>query len=101
VNADFPSGSSPPFAGPVKHSVTIAGHRTSISLEPVFWEALLRAAAEEGVAVNGLVARIDEARIAALSGGGDHPPANLASAIRSWLWDRYCASPGRDHPDRG
>lgn len=90
MNADFPPDSSPPFAGPVKHSVTIAGHRTSISLEPVFWKALLHAAAEESVAVNGLVARIDEARIAALSGGGDHPPANLASAIRTWLWDRYC-----------
>lgn len=90
MNEHFPPASSPAFAGPVKHSVTIAGHRTSISLEPLFWDALLRAAEEEGVAMNGLVARIDEARIAALSGRGDHPPANLASAIRTWLWDRYC-----------
>lgn len=88
----LPPGSSPAFAGPVKHSLTISGHRTSISLEPVFWEALLRAAAEESAPVNSLVARIDEARIAALvGGGGDHPPANLASAIRSWLWARYCS----------
>lgn len=90
MNTSLPPGSPPAFAGPVKHSVTIAGHRTSISLEPLFWDSLLCAAAEEGVPVNSLVARIDEVRIAALSGGGDHPPANLASAIRSWLWSRYC-----------
>ena len=92
MNEHSPPASPPAFAGPVKHSLTISGHRTSISLEPLFWEALLRAAEEEGVPVNGLVARIDEARIAALvGGGGDHPPANLASAIRTWLWARYCS----------
>lgn len=87
-----PSPAPPLFAGPVKHSITISGHQTSISLEPLYWEALRRAAAEEGLAVNALVARIDEMRIEALSGlsAADHPPANLASAIRSWLWVRYC-----------
>jgi len=86
----------PPLAGPVKHSITIAGHQTSISLEPLFWVALRRAAREEDMALNALVGRIDEMRIAALahpSGGREasaHPPANLASAIRSWLWTRYC-----------
>ena len=86
-----PPGSSSALSGPVKHSVTIAGHRTSISLEPLFWDALLRAAAEEGVPVNSVIARVDEARIAALGrAGGDHTPPNLASAIRSWLWARYC-----------
>lgn len=81
------------FAGPIKHSVTIRGHRTSISLEPVFWEALGRAAEQQGVPLNALVATIDEARIAALSRSsaqGPPHPANLASAIRIWLWDRYC-----------
>lgn len=83
----------PSFTGPVKHSVTIRGHRTSISLEPVFWDALRRAAEEEGVALNTLVARIDEARIATLSTASRHSiqnPANLASAIRLWLWEKYC-----------
>lgn len=84
------------FTGPVKHSVTISGHRTSISLEPVFWAALRRAAEEMGVTLHALVARIDEARIAALSSrrtGADSSqvhPSNLASAIRIWLWERYC-----------
>ena len=75
---------SPPggFAGPVKRSVTIAGHQTSISLEPVFWTALEAAAAVEGLPLNALVAQIDVLRIAA-----DDPP-NLASALRTWLLAR-------------
>jgi predicted DNA-binding ribbon-helix-helix protein len=68
--------------GPVKRSVTIAGHETSISLEPVFWEALKGAAAEEGIPVNALVARIDADRITATR------PANLGSHIRVWLYQR-------------
>lgn len=67
------------FVGPVKRSITIAGHPTSISLEPVFWSALERAAATRGLPLSALVAAIDHARI-----GADEPP-NLASAIRSWL----------------
>ena len=68
--------------GPVKRSVMIAGHATSISLEPVFWEALRQAAAEEGLPLNALVARIDAERIEAAD------PSNLASAIRVWLFER-------------
>ncbi|WP_448658338.1 ribbon-helix-helix domain-containing protein [Sphingomonas sp. CJ99] len=70
------------FVGPVKRSVTIAGHETSISLEPVFWVALERAAADHHLPLSALIASIDAARIAA-----DDPP-NLASAIRSWLLDQ-------------
>jgi predicted DNA-binding ribbon-helix-helix protein len=80
----------PLFAAPAKHSVTIAGHRTSISLEPVFWDALLRIAQERALPVNTLIASIDSERIAVLrQGGGDTPP-NLASAIRCWLWKNCC-----------
>ena len=74
---------SPPpggFVGPVKRSVTIAGHQTSISLEPAFWAALEAEATARELPLNALIARIDVARIAA-----DEPP-NLASAIRSWLF---------------
>ena len=68
--------------GPVKRSVLIAGHATSISLEPVFWEALREAAAADGLPLNALVARIDAARI-------ERPdPPNLGSAIRVWLFER-------------
>jgi predicted DNA-binding ribbon-helix-helix protein len=70
------------FQGPVKRSVTIAGHETSISLEPMFWRALERTANELDVPVNALVARIDVLRIEA-----ERPP-NLTSAIRLWLFDR-------------
>ncbi|MFN3387489.1 MAG: ribbon-helix-helix domain-containing protein [Allosphingosinicella sp.] len=68
--------------GPVKRSMMIAGHATSISLEPVFWEALRAAAEAEGLPLNALVARIDAARIEA------EDPPNLGSAIRVWLFER-------------
>ncbi|MGE7206439.1 ribbon-helix-helix domain-containing protein [Sphingomonas sp. NPDC019816] len=70
------------FVGPVKRSITIAGHQTSISLEPVFWTALEAAAAAHHLPLSALVAEIDALRIVA-----DDPP-NLASAIRSWLFLR-------------
>jgi predicted DNA-binding ribbon-helix-helix protein len=70
------------MAGPVKRSMMIAGHATSISLEPVFWEALKEAAKAEAVPLSALVARIDAERVE-----GSHPP-NLASAIRVWLFER-------------
>ena len=70
---DGPEGS--PFSPPVKRSVTIAGHQTAISLEPIFWDALRAQAAHHQLPVNALVARIDAARLAV-----PHPP-NLASAM--------------------
>ena len=70
------------MAGPVKRSIIIAGHATSISLEPIFWDALRDAAVKEGVPVSALVAQIDATRIEQ-----DDPP-NLASAIRTWLFAR-------------
>lgn len=69
----------PPYHPPVKRSVEIAGHKTSISLEPLFWDQLKRAAAQEGVSINALVTRIDADRI----GAGE--PTGLAGAIRIWL----------------
>ncbi len=68
--------------GPVKRSVMIAGHATSISLEPIFWQALREAARSEDLPLNALVARIDAERVQAKH------PANLASAIRVWLFER-------------
>ena len=51
-----------------KHSVTIAGHRTSISLERAFWRHLRVLAADRGLSVNELIRRLDEARAGSLSG---------------------------------
>lgn len=55
-----------------KRSVRIAGHRSSVSLEPEFWEALKSIAAERGVSLNALVSEIDAARTR----------RNLSSALR-------------------
>ena len=71
------------LGSPTKRSVTIAGHETSISLEPIFWQALESAAAGEGVPVNALIARIDVERLDAPAGA-----PNLTSAIRQWLFLR-------------
>jgi len=71
------------LGSPTKRSVTIAGHETSISLEPIFWRALEQAAEDEGLPVNALIARIDVERLDAT---GRAP--NLTSAIRQWLFAR-------------
>ncbi len=57
-----------------KYSVRIAGHPTSISLEPEFWAALERLAARRGVTAAALIAAIDESRT-----------GNLSSAIRLFV----------------
>lgn len=67
------------FHPPVKRSITIAAHQTSISLEPLFWDLLKDAADHRGLPLNALVARIDVERIAAAQ------PPGLATAIRLWL----------------
>jgi predicted DNA-binding ribbon-helix-helix protein len=64
---------------PVKRSFKIAGHRTSIALEPPFWEALKEVATHEQVPLAHLVARID-------AGRGD---SGLSSAVRVWLLAYY------------
>ncbi len=58
---------------PEKHSVTLHGHRTSISLEPEFWRAFRALAARRGVSLNALAAEVD---------AGRGPEVGLASAIR-------------------
>ena len=70
------------YSPPVKRSVLIAGHETSISLEPLFWTALEIAARDAGLPVNALVAEVDAARLNVPS------PPNLTSALRQWLFGR-------------
>jgi predicted DNA-binding ribbon-helix-helix protein len=64
---------------PLKRSFAIRGHRTSISMEAPFWEALQQAAALEKSTLAALVAAIDESR-------GD---AGLSSAVRVWILDYF------------
>ena len=61
----------------VKRSVTLTGHRTSLSLEQPFWEGVKRLAAARGLSVNALVAQVDRSRLTA-----DGLPPNLSSALR-------------------
>lgn len=67
-------------ARPVKHSLTLRGHRTSVSLEAEFWDAFRDIAALQGVAINELAARIDAER---------GMEAGLASAIRVYVLRHY------------
>lgn len=62
-----------------KHSVRIAGHATSITLEAPFWDALREIAAERKQSLNDLITGIDNTR-------GD---ANLSSAIRVFVLNTY------------
>jgi predicted DNA-binding ribbon-helix-helix protein len=69
------------FIGPVKRSITIAGHETSITLEPSFWSALEQAAGARTLPLSALVAEIDALRVQTAE------PPNLASALRTWALD--------------
>ena len=73
----------PPYHPPKKYSVRIDGHRTSISLEPMFWEMLTAAAAARSQSINALVAQIDAERIRAATPPGRGPSAELGSMIKS------------------
>ena len=87
----FTSITDPTHAGavmsrPVKRSFTISGHRTSISLETAFWEALKAIAAEERLSVAALISRVDAAR----------GKSGLSSAVRVWILQHYCESARRN-----
>jgi predicted DNA-binding ribbon-helix-helix protein len=88
ANEPGQAGRSPARLAAVdKHSLTIAGHRTSISLERAFWDALRRIAAARGRSIAALVAEIDATRGA----------ANLCSAIRVYVLASYRQGADCDH----
>lgn len=66
----------PKMTPPIKRSVTIDGHRTSVSLEDAFWTALSRAAKARAVTRAVLIGHIDHAR---------PPEVGLATAIRLFV----------------
>ncbi len=65
---------------PVKRSLTLKGHRTSVSLEDEFWRAFRDIAEEKNQAINALAAEIDVER---------DPETGLASAIRVFVLNWY------------
>ncbi|MBF9060660.1 aryl-sulfate sulfotransferase [Rhodobacterales bacterium HKCCSP123] len=69
-------------ARPRKHSLTLQGHRTSVSLEDAFWSEVQRLAEVEGKSVNELIAEID---------AGRGTKSGLASAIRVYVLERLKA----------
>ena len=62
---------------PVKHSLTLKGHRTSVSLEAAFWDAFRQIAQERGKTLNALAAELD---------AGRENDIGLASAIRVFVF---------------
>ena len=74
-----------PGGGAVKRSVRIAGHPTSVSLEPEFWDALKDIAKTRGLSINELVAEIDSGR-----------STNLSSALRVYVLKSINARPSRE-----
>lgn len=73
------------MARPVKRSLTLMGHRTSVSLEDAFWHAFLEQAQREGKSINALASEIDQSR---------GTEAGLASAIRVYVLERTRAAAG-------
>jgi len=67
---------------PIKHSLTLQGHRTSVTLEAEFWQAFRTIAEEKGIALNALAAEVD---------AGRSPETGLASAIRVYVLRHYRA----------
>lgn len=65
---------------PQKHSLTLNGHRTSVSLEDEFWTAFREIAVKKNIPINALAAEIDAGRMMELG---------LASAIRLYVLDWY------------
>ncbi|WP_370232500.1 ribbon-helix-helix domain-containing protein [Cognatishimia sp.] len=68
---------------PIKRSLTLKGHRTSVSLEDAFWVSFREIADEKGLAINALAAEIDASR---------DLDAGLASAIRLYVLRHYKSS---------
>lgn len=82
----------PPMTPPVKRSVTIDGHRTSVSLEDAFWRGLGDVARRQGHTRTTLIAAIDRQR---------PPEVGLATALRLFVLEQLRHDPARDtepHP---
>jgi predicted DNA-binding ribbon-helix-helix protein len=61
------------------HTIKLHGHQTSLNIEEAFWTALQGIAAEQGVGVSSLIARIEQ----------HHQDSNLSSAVRVFVLRHY------------
>lgn len=75
---------------PVKRSLTLRGHRTSVSLEEPFWVEFRKLADARGLSINALAVEIDEARA---------PDVGLASAVRVYVLSTLIAERDAETPD--
>jgi predicted DNA-binding ribbon-helix-helix protein len=78
------------MSGPVKRSLTVSGHRTSLSMEPEFWAVLKTLAKSRGLTTAALIAEIDAAR----------GSANLSSAARVYALKNAMAAAAAEVPSR-
>ena len=86
---------------PLKRSFSLDGHRTSVSLEAPFWDALREVAATQGLSLASLVQHIDRARGAGNGTGTGPDPGDgigLSGAIRVYLLDYYRSRASASHP---
>ncbi len=74
----------------VKRSIVVAGHKTSVSLEDAFWQALKEIAGEQRMTLSDIVASIDS----------DRRHGNLSSALRLFVLDHYRALSSQSKDDR-
>lgn len=76
----------PPMSVPAKRSVTIDGHRTSVSLEDAFWTQLRQMAGQKRISLGALIAAIDHGR---------PPEVGLATALRLFVLHTLRNAPQR------
>ena len=73
----------------IKRSITISGHRTSISLEEDFWESLKEISREKSLSISKLVQEIDATRFSTQRAGEAPDISGLSSAIRVYVLGFY------------
>ena len=83
------TGTTLDTARPVKRSVSIAGHRTSLSIEPIFWDQLKAFARQDNRSLAALIGELDAQRTE-----GQGSPANLSCTLRVYVVERLLARDG-------
>jgi len=76
-----------------RHSVRIAGHATSVSIEDAFWDEIQKAAIEDGISTTRLIERVDRSRMDGTMPGAK--PSNLSSALRIYVLTHLRAKIGK------